>query len=415
MEINKHRLREDIMSTAEFGAIEMDSGLGRTVVTGTEADRQVREYFAERLRAAGLDVRVDRVGNIAGKWTPPNADANKAPVATGSHLDSVPRGGIFDGPLGVYAALEAVRTLQEADLDLIRPIEVVSFTEEEGHRFPTGLLGSSVVGGQRSVEEAIGMTDDDGVTLREALSDIGFLGEECINAGDWNAWLEIHIEQDTRLEQAGVPVGVVTTITGISTCRVQINGQADHAGTTSMYERNDALTAAGEFILDIERAGHNLVASDSETAVCTVGQIDAKPNVSSIVPGQVELEIDIRDIDHANMNELAKQARRSLARIERTRDVKTSFDRYRDQRPTRMSPRCRQAVFEGAADTCIETLELHSGATHDTANIAAVTDSALLFAPSEGGISHSPLEWTDWNDCAAATEALTHAIKRLAT
>jgi N-carbamoyl-L-amino-acid hydrolase len=413
MDVKRDRLRADIETNAEFGAIDTDAGRGRTVLTGTEANRRAREYFLDRLEDAGLDVRVDRVGNIVGRWTPDSADASLAPVGAGSHLDSVPAGGIFDGPLGVYAALESVRAMQDAGLEPDRPIEVVSFTEEEGQQFAGGLLGSSVAVGDRSAEEALTLENDAGTSLESALDSIGFSGEGTLDASSWDAWLELHIEQSDRLETAGVPVGVVTTVTGITHCAVTIRGEANHAGATPMDDRTDALAAASEFVLDVEAAATEVVANTSETAVGTVGHVDVEPNATNVVPGEVTLGVDIRDIDYAVMNTLVDEVGRSLERLERERGVRTAFDRSLDLEPTPMSDRVRQAVHDAGERTSVATIDLHSGAAHDTQRVADVTDAALLFAPSRDGISHSPQEWTDWEDCAAATRVLASTLATL--
>ncbi len=414
MHVNEARLREDIERTAEFGGIESDEGRGRTVRTGTEANRKAREYFRTRLEDAGLDVRVDAVGNIVGRWTPEGADPDARPVAAGSHLDSVPAGGIFDGPLGVYGALEAVRTMQEAGTEPERPIVVVSFTEEEGGRFASGLLGSSVAAGERSVEAALALEDDEGTTLEDALSEIGFGGEGRLTAAGWDGWLELHIEQGRRLESVGVPVGIVTDITGITHCEAVIEGEANHAGATPMGERTDALAAASEFVLDIERAAEEVVAADSESAVGTVGGFAVEPNATNVVPGRVECGIDIRDVEYDAMNELVGRARSSLARLERARGVETALDRGFDLEPTAMAE-CPQTDAEEAAEAAgITTMAMHSAAVHDTMHVARVTDAGMLFAPSREGISHNPREWTDWDDCARATRVLAGGMARLA-
>ncbi|MFW6382734.1 MAG: M20/M25/M40 family metallo-hydrolase, partial [Haloferacaceae archaeon] len=276
IEVDAERLRVDLEENGAFGAIDRDPprAWGRTVLAGTEPNRAARDRLRERMESAGLEVTVDSVGNVLGTWTPPSADPDAAPVVAGSHLDSVPRGGIFDGPLGVYAALEGVRAMQEGGVDPERPVAVVSFTEEEGQRFGEGLLGSSVAVGERSVAEALAL-EADGTTLGEALADIGYDGEGLIDPGGWHAFLELHVEQDTVLERAGEraagdgaadaegadagggddvrgPVGVVTTITGITHAAVELVGEANHAGATSMNERRDALAAAAEFVLDVE-------------------------------------------------------------------------------------------------------------------------------------------------------------------
>jgi N-carbamoyl-L-amino-acid hydrolase len=407
MNVNGSRLRTDIETNATFGAIETDNGRGRTVLTGTTPNRQTREHLIDRLEQADMDVRIDAVGNIAGRWSPPSADT--APVAAGSHLDSVPEGGIFDGPLGVYAALEAVRTMQDDGLEPAHPIEVVCFTEEEGQRFAEGMLGSSVAAGDRSIETALELTDDSGTTLDTALTESGFRGKDRIDARDWDAWLELHIEQSSRLEATDIPVGVVTTITGITHCKAVINGETNHAGTTSMTERTDGLTAASEFVLDVEAAARETATKD-DAAVGTVGNLLAEPNATNVVPGRVGMGVDVRSIEYDSMNEIVKRAQESLARIADERDVETNFERGFDLQPTPMSDRCCNVAHRACETAGIETLSMHSGAAHDTMHIANVTDAGLLFAPSQDGISHSPREWTDWNDCATATQALTEAL-----
>jgi N-carbamoyl-L-amino-acid hydrolase len=415
MEVSVDRLRDDIESTGEFGAIDVDRGHGRTVPTGSEADERAREYLVARLESAGLSVSVDAVGNVVGRWHPASADPDAPPVAAGSHLDSVPEGGIFDGPLGVYAALEAVRAMQEADVEPARPVDVVSFTEEEGHRFDTPLLGSKVATGALSVDEALDLTDDRGERLADVLSAIGYRGTDRLDAAAWDAWLELHVEQGTRLEERNVPVGVVTSVTGITHCRIDIDGEANHAGTTPMDRRRDAFLGAAEFALDVEDAANEVVETASDTAVATVGRVDLSPNGTNVVPGHVRLGLDIRDVEASSMAYLVRRARESLARIERQRGVETRLDRYVDIRPVDMSDRCRAAIHAGGDRSGVETMDLHSGAGHDTMEVARVTDAGLLFAPSRDGISHNPREWTDWTDCARATRVLAAALARLAT
>ena len=412
--IDADRLREDIEATAAFGDVDAAEGRGRTVLAGTEANRRAREYLVERMDDADLDVTVDAVGNVAGTWEPESADLDAAPVAAGSHLDSVPEGGIFDGPLGVYAALEAVRAMQEADVSPDRPIAVVSFTEEEGQRFADGLLGSSVAVGERTPEEALSLTDDDGVTLEAALSDVGFRGEGRLDAAEWDAWYELHIEQDTTLEEAGVPVGVVTTITGITRLDVEIRGEANHAGATHMRDRTDALAAAAELVLDVEAAADDVVETESDSAVGTVGSLDVSPNATNVVPGGVEAGIDVRDVAYESMEAVVDAVRDTLARIEADRGVDTAVARPFDLRPTPMSERLREATHRAGEEAGLDTLDLHSGAAHDTMHVADVTDASLLFAPSREGISHNPREWTDWDDCAAATRVMAGAIADVA-
>ena len=413
IQIDTDRLRRDIERTGSFGAVETTDGHGRTNLTGTPANREAREYLVDRLEAADCEVTVDAVGNVAGTWTPPSADPDADPVAVGSHLDSVPSGGIFDGPLGVYAGLEAVRAMQAAGVEPERPITVVSFTEEEGQRFADGLLGSSVATGERSVGEALAVTDD-GVTLEDTLADIGFRGEGRLDASTWDAWYELHIEQDTKLESADVPVGVVTTITGITHLAVRIEGEANHAGATAMDDRRDALAAASELVLAVERAAREVVATDSASAVGTVGSLDVAPNATNVVPGAVEVGVDVRDVDRESMERIVARVRETLARLERERGVTTSVERPFDLHPTPMSDTLRETAHAAGERAGIETTDLHSGAAHDTMHVARVTDAVLLFAPSRDGISHNPREWTDWDDCAAATRVIAESLAQTA-
>ncbi|WP_144798561.1 Zn-dependent hydrolase [Halorubrum depositum] len=414
--IDADRLRADLEANAAFGRVEYDDPekRGRTNRTGSEANAAARDRLVERMEAAGLDVAVDEVGNVLGTWTPESADPEAAPVVSGSHLDSVPEGGIFDGPLGVYAALEAVRAMQAASVDPERPVGVVSFTEEEGSTFGNGLLGSSVATGETTLDEALASESDDGETLGEALDRIGYRGDDAIGPARWAAFYELHVEQDTVLEDAGADAGVVTTITGITHCEVAIEGEANHAGATAMGDRTDALAAASEFVLDVESAANAVVDESSASAVGTVGSLTVSPNATNVVPGRVDAGVDVRDVEAASMETIVSAARESLARLERERGVETSLERPFDVAPTPMSDRLREAAHAAATDAGRTAIDLHSGAAHDAMRVARVTDASLLFAPSRDGISHNPREWTDWADCAAATEVLAGALARVA-
>ena len=425
--VDADRLRADIEANAAFGRVATDDpeAHARTNRTGTTANGEARDRLVERLRDAGLDVAVDAVGNVLGTWTPESADPAAAPVVSGSHLDSVPEGGIFDGPLGVYAALEAVRAMRDTGIEPERPVGVVSFTEEEGGTFGNGLLGSSVATGETALDEALSLTNDDGETLGAALDRIGYRGGDAVDAdtptdangdpttldpGSWDAFYELHIEQDTKLEAAGAAVGVVTTITGITHCEVTVGGEANHAGATPMDGRTDALAAASEFVLDVEAAANEVVETASASAVGTVGSLSVEPNATNVVPGRVEAGVDVRDIERESMERIVDAARNSLGRLERERGVETELERPFDAAPTPMADRLRDAAHGAAAAAERDALDLHSGAAHDAMRVARVADSSLLFAPSRDGVSHNPLEWTEWDDCAAAADVLAGAM-----
>lgn len=409
MQIRESRLRDDLLANGSFGAVDVEEGRGRTVLTGSEADERARTRLVETFESMGMEVRIDPVGNIAGRWVPQSADSDADPVAAGSHLDSVPEGGIFDGPLGVYAAVEAVRAIRDSEYEPQRPIDIVSFTEEEGGRFDIGLLGSSVAGGHRTVEDALEL-EDNGDTLQELLDGIGFHGSDTISPGQWDAWLELHIEQGTVLERENVPVGIVNAITGITNCRVEIRGEADHAGSTLMNERTDALVAAAEFVERIEDIAREIAATDSEFVAATVGELGVSPGARNIVPGRVELSMDVRDVERSVMDDVVKQARRRLARLETDRGVETELDRYRTQNSVKMSDQCTNALAAASDRYGVDRGQLPSGGGHDTMNLAHATDVGLLFARSRDGISHSPREWTDWEDCVTAARVIAGAL-----
>ncbi|ERG97157.1 Zn-dependent hydrolase [Haloquadratum walsbyi] len=413
LEIDREAIQNDLERSADFGMVDTDDGVGRTVLTGTPANFAARNYFVDRMITAGLNVSVDAVGNITGRWSPPECDDSANAVAAGSHLDSVPEGGIFDGPLGVYAALEAVRTIKRSDWNIDRPIEVVCFTGEEGTRFSDGVLGSSVAAGKQSVEQALSLSDGE-TTLEEALEDIGFQGDGRVDASKWDSWIELHIEQAKLLERAEEPVGVVSRITGTTRCHVRIEGEANHAGTTTMRDRDDALAAASELILTIESEAQDVANQESSTAVATVGSLNVEPGATNVIPGIVTLDIDIRDVERSSINRILQTIKDACESIRRNRGLTVSIETPYDIPPQPMTGRVRDALQDGAKRLDMDPPTLSSGAGHDTMQVATVTDAGMLFARSRGGHSHSPLEHTDWLDCAFATQVLTDALAELA-
>lgn len=412
MDIDADRLVRDIEATARAGSSsDAPEAQGRTVLTGTDADERTRDYFIDCLREAELEVTVDGVGNIRGTWYPTGTSEDDSPIVAGSHLDSVPQGGMFDGPLGVYAALEAVRSIAESDRSPDRPIVVVSFTEEEGARFPP-LLGSSVAAGERDLQEARALEDTDGVSLAQALESIGYDGEGRLEAETWAHWLEVHIEQGTRLVDAAVPAGVVTDITGMSQLDVRFDGESNHAGTTPMEERSDTLAAAGSLVSSVEEKALALQ-TESESLVGTVGRIETDPNVSNVIPGRTAVSVDIRDVTRSTMDTLQEYVRTRAEEIANDRGLDVSVSTAFDIDPTPLDESVGETIYRGAERADVELLELHSGAGHDTMQIAGATSAGMIFAPSEDGISHSPQEWTDWEDCVAVTELLAETILEL--
>jgi len=411
MEISKERLRNDLLKNGAFGKVSSSGeSHGRTVLTGSEADKKVRENFISILQSLDMEIKIDPVGNIVGIWVPETANRNADPVVVGSHLDSVPNGGIFDGPLGVFAGVEAIRAIKQSSHSPACPIQVVSFTEEEGGRFGIGLLGSSVVGGQREESEVLTLEDQNSVTVKEALDSIGFSGKDCLSPSSWRSWLELHIEQGTVLERANVSTGVVTAITGITNCKVEIIGEANHAGSTLMHERTDALVAASEFVKRVEQIGIEISYHDSEFIAVTVGEFEVEPNARNVIPGKVSLSIDIRDTNESVIEYVIRQIKNTLSRIEGEYKINASFETYRSIDSVPMNERAQNVLIDAGEKTENEVMKLPSGGGHDSMNIKNKTEVGMLFARSKDGISHSPDEWTNWDDCKKATQILANAV-----
>lgn len=406
VEIDTTRLWDSVTELGEIGDIG-DGAMMR--VTGSEADRRARDLVISWFEAAGLNIRVDPVGNIVGHR---QGRTDQAPVVTGSHVDTVPHGGKFDGTAGVLTALEAVRAWNHAGIETERPVEIVVFTEEEGTRFGTGLLGSLVAAGQLSVEEALAMEDDDGCTVGQVLADIGYAGNDEFDIGEAAAFVELHVEQGPTLETTGHDIGVVENITGISHSRVSFTGEANHAGTTSMALRRDAFMGAAEFALELESAARDHATETA--AVGTVGKVDVSPNGTNVVPGKVELGVDIRDTDEESRQALVEGAKQRGRDIAAERDLNFQWEDLLDVPATPMDDGVvadLQAACEAAE---VGAMRMPSGAGHDAMNVARVAPTGMLFVPSEDGISHSPAEYTPPEELAAGARVLERGLRTLA-
>jgi len=404
IEIDPERFRESFDRYAEIGATEND-GLDR--LTCTEADREARDALVADCEGLGLDVRVDEIGNVFARREGRDPDAD--PVLIGSHLDSQPRGGRFDGQLGVLSALETLRAFDEGGWATDRPVELANWTNEEGSRFERAMLGSAVFAGKTTLSEALALTDDTGTSLGEALSGIGYRGEPV--EIDPHACLELHVEQGPRLAEADVPVGIVEGVFGVAWLRVTIEGEANHAGPTPMHARRDALAAAVDAIDAIGELPGRL----SPEAVATVGRISVEPDSINVIPSRATFTVDVRADSDAVVERAIERVERELAAACDRHG--TEFDleeRWRSERVT-FSPAVREALAR-AADSCdVPALELPSGAGHDAVSLVPVTDSGMVFVPSEDGITHNEREFTEWEDAVAGARVFATATYDLAT
>jgi len=402
--IDKDRLWSSVQTLGEIGERE-DGGMMR--VTGSDADRRARDTLVGWFEDAGMDVSIDPVGNIVARR---EGRTDLAPITTGSHVDTVPNGGKFDGIVGVLGPLEIVRAWNASGVDTDRPVEIVVFTEEEGTRFGMGLLGSLVASGKLELEEALSLTDENGTTIEETLQRIGYDGTAAFDLADAAGFVEMHVEQGPILDRSDSSVGIVEAIAGITHHAVTFEGEADHAGNTPMDMRRDAFMGAAEFALELEDIANPI----SEKTVGTVGKVSISPNGTNVIPESAALGVDIRDTDGDRLSEAISQLREKTERLTARRDLEFNWEVQLDVSPSVMNEEIKTSLIAATEECGYEYLELLSGAGHDAMNAQAVTPTGMLFVPSEDGISHSPHEFTDAIDLYHGTKVLDRTLRELA-
>jgi N-carbamoyl-L-amino-acid hydrolase len=400
--INPTRLNRTLEELGRFG--ETPQGMQRLAFS--PADVASREYTISLMRRAALEPRIDPAGNIIGRK--PGSVPSLAAIALGSHTDTVPNGGKYDGALGVMAAIECVQTLAGQGHMLRHPVEVLVFTNEEGSRFRRWLLGSRAMAGLLEPAD-LAAVDDEGVSLGSRLVDIGG-APDAIGArrarSELAAYFELHIEQGPVLHQAGTPIGVVTGITGRAVFEVEVTGVANHAGTTPMDARRDALLAASRLVLAVNR----LAAEQQVCRVATVGVISAQPNAVNVIPGRVRLGVEFRDLDMARLSKAEEELRRATGEIASANGVQVAVRPLETTRAVLISPQMQELVAEAAARCGLAQRRLPSGAGHDAQAMAAITDVAMVFVPSVAGVSHSPEEFSTPEACANGASVLLHLL-----
>lgn len=406
VDIDPALLTHHVERLGELGELP-GGGMARLQYDSSWADAQ--DLVATWMREAGLRVRRDAVGNVFGRL--PGADDSRT-ILTGSHIDTVPEGGRYDGALGVLAGLAALRALAARDERPRISLEVVSLCEEESSRFQANFFGSRAMLGLVGPEEPRTLKDADGVTMAEAMVAVGLDPTAVTTArrDDVAAFVELHIEQGKVLESAGVDVGVVEVITGLVWEQVVVTGRQDHAGGTPMDDRLDAVQAAAEISAEITRH----VAGADRAGRVTFGRWDVRPGWPSIVPGQVVLSMDLRHTDPADLRKRATEAREIAAAVATRRGVEVTFERLKDETPTRMDPRLRQALADAAAVCGATSMGLPSGAGHDSQLMGEHVPAAMLFVPSVEGRSHCKEEFTRPEDCVRGATVLATALHRLA-
>lgn len=407
--IDAKRFERNFNAISEFGALK---GGGLTRLAFSKEDLEARKFLINLIEKNGFKLKIDNVGNIFAIYDD-GCEADAKPVCVGSHIDSVPNGGFYDGTLGVMAGLEALSSIKEASIKLKRPLWLINFSCEESSRFKTATIGSKIISGKLSQQRLHELKDEDGISLFEAMSSAGFkpqnLDEAILKENSLHAYLELHIEQGPVLERSSISVGVVSGIAAPIRFEITIHGKADHSGATPMNMRSDALLAASHIII-----AANKFAKNKKTAVATVGYVHAKPGVLNVVPGEARLGVDLRDIDKASLEELNLELRNFVGEL--SHELKFSYEirELSSDEPVKLSEHAINLLEDEAKKLGIKTLVLPSGAGHDAMNLTKLASSVgMLFIPCVDGISHNTKEAINFKDAVAATKILTNALIRL--
>jgi N-carbamoyl-L-amino-acid hydrolase len=408
LSVDFHRLQSDLEELAAIGRRE-DHGLYR--VAFSDEDMQARAWLESKIREAGLELYVDGAANIHARLGPVG---EKASVVTGSHLDTVPGAGHLDGALGVVAGLECLRRLKEESTKLKLPLELISFTDEEG-RFG-GMPGSQAIAGKLTPETILSARDLAGVSLVDAMNARGYDALLSLRARrkpeSIHAFVELHIEQGPVLDRRGVNIGAVDGIVGLFKWHASFVGAANHAGTTPMDMRCDAFSGLVEVASAIPRI---LEENGGGRSVATIGRVGLHPGAANVVPGRAEFTLEVRDVDSGVLSDLSGAFRRSMSAIARRRELMFEFEVLSQLEPVACDAAIVSTVEEVAQELGQSHIRMPSGAAHDTQQIASVARAGMIFVPSKDGRSHSPAEWTPWENIEAGANVLLGTLKRLAS
>ena len=402
LRVNGDRINQHLVALSEFGKNPY-GGVSR--VAYSEFDKQGREYVMGLMREAGLDTSIDFAGNIIGRRTGSNASLK--PILFGSHIDSVPDGGNYDGDVGVLSSIEVARTLKERGVTTRHPLEVVIFSNEEG-----GTVGSRAMVGDLT-EKDMDLVAASGKTWRDGMRFLGGdpskLTAPLKRQGDYAAYIELHIEQGGTLEEDGINIGVVEGIVGIGRWEVVVDGFSNHAGTTPMSKRKDSLLAASKFIQMVNR----VVTAEPGRQVGTVGKIQVVPNAPNVIPGRVQATLEIRDLDAAKIMRLGNTCIEESRKIGAENGTTFSFTQTHNLKPAIMTASLQKVIEASAKSLNLTTKYLPSGAGHDAQHVAEIAPTAMIFCPSVGGISHSPKEFTKPQDVVNGANVLLQTILAL--
>lgn len=401
LRIDGERLWESLMEIGQIG--ETPAGGCRRLAL-TEEDGRARDLFCRWAQEAGCSIRIDAVGNIFARRQ--GQDDSLPPVMVGSHLDTVPTGGKFDGILGVMTGLEILRTLEDREIVTAAPLEVVVWTNEEGSRFSPMTLGSSVFTGEADLEFAYSRRDEEGVTVGEALEAIGYKGEAPAVAGPIKAYFEVHNEQGPELESRGEPVGIVTGSFYARYFVATIRGEAAHVGPTPMERRKDAMVGTAALTLEIDRIGRGHGADGRSNAP----HIELYPNVRGVIPSEVRLSCDVRHRDPEVVATMESELRAAAEEVARTRGLDIELEQYYEFGPIHFDPEMAQLLRECADSLDVKHSDLLTVAGHDAVPLNRICPTGLLFVASCNGISHNETEACKPEDVTHGANVLFHAV-----
>ncbi|SPB13754.1 allantoate amidohydrolase [Caballeronia novacaledonica] len=401
LKIDSARLWQSLMDMARIGATDK-GGVRRLALT--EDDARGRDLFAQWCRDAGMTVSVDEIGNLFARRAGTQTDA--APVLIGSHLDTQPEGGRFDGVYGVLAALELVRALNDANIATEKPIEIVSWTNEEGARFTPAMLGSAVFTGVTSLDDALAKQDAQGITLADALTQSGYRGTRAVQGHKIDSYFEAHIEQGPVLEANGTTIGVVTGGQAIRWLDVTVTGVAAHAGTTPMPYRKDACFAAARMAMELEQ----LVARYAPRGLVTIGQIGIANASRNTIAGKVTFTVDLRHHDDSEVDAMEHDLRAAFANVAMTRGVAVSVDTYWRSPATPFDAACVELVAQAVDTLGYSNERIVSGAGHDAIHLARYCPTAMVFIPCVDGLSHNEAEDALPEDVTRGANVLLPAV-----
>lgn len=418
-QIDSNRLQQELQTLATITSIEQPAeGTAVTRIVFSPDDLRARAWLKDLATAEGFTIREDAVGNTFIRW--PGTDPTLPAVATGSHTDAIPHAGMYDGTVGVLGGLEALRALKRSGLQPLRSIELVMFTSEEPTRFGIGCIGSRLLSGTLDPTRADTLREanepaDTAQTLAEVREAAGFKGplaSTVLPPNHYHAWIELHIEQGPLLEREQIPLGIVTSIAAPASYRFTITGLGGHAGALLMPDRRDALCAAAETILSIER--HALATSAIDT-VATVGTCDVHPGAVNSVPSRVTLQLDIRDTDPTRRESVMQAVRTDIEDLRQRRQVTITEELINADAPAQSSPHIIEVLEQICTEQKIRYKKMVSRAYHDSLFMARIAPIAMIFIPCRNGVSHRPDEYAAPDDIARGTHVLAAALAKLAS